>query len=314
MKTIVEPVDRQLLGTAAQPREDFDEVYVRIKNSLKSLEKQRLKVVLLRMFGIILPFILFIANCAYFHHLPSIVISFICLIVGLFWNIPVSDKYKVAYKKLVVKELMAHCFPALTYKADRFIMEKVFRLSRLFENKVSEYTGEDLIEGNTKSWTFAFSEVKAKEYQNVDRKKRIYKIFSGVFLQATCVADSTNELVIYPRSIDFWMEEQYKVIEVNNEAFQKKFTFYSRNGRFDSRIKPSTLTDAITKLRQYTKATIYMALSGSTLYMAINKSFFEPTYIISNTNKKHLYRSYVLVKQLVNFVEQLDLDTDANIA
>lgn len=125
------------------------------------------------------------------------------LVLGNHFTIRGMEKFRLPFKLKVITPVIRHFNPTLTYHPEQKISDTEIAESRLFQEEISLYRGDDLIEGKEEDVKLRFSEVqlhiKVKKSDHNGTSGWVHHpFFKGIFLVAELPYEVIDTLIVRP--------------------------------------------------------------------------------------------------------------------
>ncbi len=207
--------------------------------------------------------------------------------VGYHYTIGVLDKFKLPFKNKIITPIVKQLNPNLKYLPKERITNEEVAASKLFQDNIDYYQGDDMIEGKEGNVKFRFSELRLHiEVKQSDKDGRPIMVnipfFKGVFLVAEFPKPIIDCLIIRP-NLSFeenkegkdsariaaekktlknnkkyfsWSANKVKVagtlkeVQTGDKSFNEQFDVYSTNEFEAKKLLGQNLEDQITVIKQ----------------------------------------------------------------
>lgn len=141
------------------------------------------------------------------------------LAIGNHYTVLGLEKFRLPYKYKIVTPIIKYFNSTLNYHPEEKVPEKEVEESKLFQEKISLYTGDDLIEGKDGEVNFRFSEIglhkKIKKSDQHGTPSWVHHpFFKGIFLVAEFPEPIIETLIVQPNP-------DYKDNDKNKAFFRK---------------------------------------------------------------------------------------------
>jgi len=170
-----------------------------------------------------------------------------CLCQYLFRIKPFFDEYKLAYKKLVIGEIVKFVEPSLSYQPASGIAQSKYMMSGIFTTIPDRYSSEDYISGKIDKTEIEFSEVHSQyKTEHTDSKghKRTqwHTIFRGMFVISDFNKEFQGRTVILPdfaekflgfigQTLQSWNMSRDQLIKLEDPDFES-FSWYTEQTKW----------------------------------------------------------------------------------
>jgi hypothetical protein len=306
-----------------------DYYYSELYDSLQALEAQRQTVQkkVLIMFAVI-GAIAFAIMAAIYSSCHCINESFLWIgigaaaVGGFGYKILVSD-YRSGFKEQIIRPLIGAIEKDLHYAPDAMIPKSLFEFSRLFNQRIDRYRGNDLVRGSIDGITMQFSDVHA-EHRNRDSKGRSNwsTIFKGLYIVSDFNKHFKGRTVILPdlaenlfgsfiggmlQSRNFKTDD---LVKMDDPAFEKAFVVYATDQIEARYILSHTMMQRLLALKKETGKKLYVSFNGEKIMIAIgyDKDLFEPTVFSSLLSVEQAMSYIRTLKSSIGVVEALKLN------
>jgi hypothetical protein len=249
-----------------------------------------------------------------------------CAVIGGIAFKCIGSGYKRQFKDQIVRKLITFVNPELSYRPEGLINEHTFRGSKLFNQRIDRYSGEDLVQGQVDKTQIVFSELHA-EYKTTSgsgkkRQTHWHTIFKGLFFIADFNKHFKGHTVVLPdtaeklfgglgKMLQDWNVARADLIKLEDPEFEREFVVYG-NDQIESRyILSTSLMQRIMEFKQKTGTKIYISFVGSKVYVAVpmTKNLFEPKYLSSLVDFAPIHEYYQDLMFAVGIVDDLNLNT-----
>lgn len=261
-----------------------------------------------------------------------IAIAIVILIPTVYLSIKYFNLYEKnmkIYKEKVMTLLIKSIDETFEYKYSDGIDIETFKSSSIFSKGIYEYNSEDLIRGIIGKTPLTFSKVHAESKPSSTKSKgepqtTRHTIFKGIFFKAdfnknfkflTVIRhDSMEEIIgnfaktIQSVSTTF---SDLKLVKLENTEFEDNFEVYSEDPVEARYILSPTMMEKILNIKKTLGYKIEISFLNSQIFIAIHidENLFEPKLEKISTELSSLYKYYDIIKNVVEIVEQLDLNT-----
>lgn len=312
--------------------EAFTEVKASLTNELEVLEQRRLHLVKNSRTALIVALILGLLGGGFslFTQQPqwAIVSLVIAVAVYAITRGISGSKYKTEFKQKVLPVIIKSINPGLAYSADNYIARHEFVGSKIFQNRIDRYKGEDHFIGMVGQTHVEFSELHAEEkHTSTDSKGRTQTrwvtIFKGLFMIADFHKDFKGHTIVLPdtaekffggwlgKKLQSWNISRDDLINLEDPEFEKEFVVYGDDQVEARYILSTSMMRRILELQQKFNCGIYLSFLNSKVYIAIysGKNMLEPKFSQSLLEQDALKRFYDEINICLDIVEQLNLNT-----
>ncbi|MEN3000947.1 MAG: DUF3137 domain-containing protein [Armatimonadota bacterium] len=246
-----------------------------------------------------------------------------------------ASEWSRLFKWRMLTRLVKFVSPELAYYPERYISEREFRSSLLFQRDPDRYRGEDLIEGRVGQTAIRLSEVHAEyKMEHYDSKGRRYTtwhtLFRGLFIIADFNKHFSGITLVLPdveQNLLGWFGQVLQglsaklgmqpgeLVKLEDPEFERAFKVYSTDQIEARYILTPSLMERILRFRERTQSEIRLAFIASHLYVAIPTahdhfeapSLFAPvgTLLKPETLNKYLQE----LRFALAVVDELNLNT-----
>ncbi|MCP4459206.1 MAG: DUF3137 domain-containing protein [Cytophagales bacterium] len=293
---------------------------------MQGLEAQRKEIVKVIVIGLISVFVL----------LPILVLLELILPAGIVFIAGVISiiimcygswkKYRIAFKKDVVSQIVHLIDETWGYESTNHISESYYHSSKLFTKRADRYKGDDFVSGGIDKTAFQFSELHS-EYKTTstdskgNRKTHWHTIFKGLFFHADFNKHLAGETLVLPDTAQRLfgklgqslqkMSGRGKLVKLENIEFEKEFVVYGAD-QIEPRyiLTPVMMAKMLALVKKYGHV-MHFSFIGSRVYcaMSVSKDMFEPRLFSSgvrfeDVQKMHDYFSFIEV-----IIQEMNLNT-----
>jgi energy-coupling factor transporter transmembrane protein EcfT len=247
------------------------------------------------------------------------------------WHIKYYRGYHAGFKGTIIPRIVAYVDQRLQYDQAGMVSREDFAASRLFNDRVSEYHGDDLVSGTLGETAIRFSEIHAKRVDIVrsnsssstnKTKKSYTPIFNGLFFVADFNKSFKGTTIVLPdtaqklfgdlgQALQSLNVQNGQLIKLEDPEFEKMFVVYGQDQVEARYILSTSLMRRIIAFQQRARQNMRLSFSASKLYVAIpfEKALFEPKIMESLLNPALVQEYYEDLKLVVDIVEELNLNT-----
>ena len=240
-----------------------------------------------------------------------------------------STDYKRNYKSKIVRKIVNFVDKGLSYNPERYIEQVLFQGSKIFQERIDRYRGDDLVTGTIDKTSISFSEIHA-EYKTETRDSKGRKqthwhtIFKGLFFMADFNKDFNSFTVVMPDSAERvfgkfgqtlqslgTMFSTRELVKLEDAEFEKYFAVYSPNQVEARYILSPTMMEKLVEFRKSVNREIYISFNFSKVFIGvpIQEDLFEPSIMNSILDIAPIERYYKIIELMVGIVNELDLNT-----
>lgn len=238
-------------------------------------------------------------------------------------------KYTNVYKEKIITPLIKSIDETLKYKYSDGIDIETFESSKIFTKGIDEYNSEDLIRGIIGKTQLSFSEVHAQyksrsTNSNGKSETTYHTIFKGIFFKADFNKNFKSFTVIHPdylegvignfaktiQSVSTTFSD-LKLVKLENTEFENNFEVYSEDPVEARYILSPVMMEKILNIKKILGYKIEISFLNSQIFIAIHidENLFEPKLRKIKTELTSLDKYRDIVKNVIEIVEQLDLNT-----
>jgi hypothetical protein len=113
----------------------------------------------------------------------TVILAVVSLIAFAIAAVLITDNWKQSFKSTIIPKLINHIEPGLSYDAEGKIEQRVFEASRLYQMRMYNYDGEDLVSGSMGGFEVSFCELDVTRNSS-SKNNNDTTIFEGMFLVA----------------------------------------------------------------------------------------------------------------------------------
>ena len=239
----------------------------------------------------------------------------------------IAGSYNENYKTEIINRIVEFIDSDLKYDPKKYISEKTFLSSRLYEHRSDRYDGEDCVSGMVGKTEIMFSEIHS-EYKttSTDSKGRTttswHTIFKGVFFIADFNKHFNGSTIIMPDHSggggflsgigQFFQKFSSKgqLVKLEDPEFEKYFVVYGSDQVEARYILTPALMQRITEFRKQANKEIRISFINSNVYITIDydRDLFEPKLLASVIDFAPIKRYYQDLSTLIGIVEELNLN------
>jgi len=230
------------------------------------------------------------------------------------------QKFRENFKPRVVELVLDFIddgllFGDLKYDAKGKISPDKFQKSNIFGARPAVYEGEDYIEGRIGDVEFEMCELLVEEFSRV--RKRLDRVFRGIFVRAKFFYPLNGSLLVLPRSalpqrseaLKAYIRQNGQVMDpfVRHKKFLNTYTVYGNKNTKVSELLTEELMDFILASRNKT-GEIQMSIFNENCYVAITneKDILEPKIFQSNVSFELVREFYDDIYAALYIVTALD--------
>ncbi len=232
---------------------------------------------------------------------------------GFVYKFMIKD-YTAEFKQKIIRPLIGAIGADLRYAPLHHVTESLFSHAKLFTQRIDRFGGNDHVKGTMEGVDLQFSDLHA-EHKSTDSKGRTswQTVFQGLFIVADFNKHFHGHTVVLPDSaestfgsyIGNWMQSnnysRNDLVKMDDPLFEKEFVVYGSDQIESRYILTHTMMKRLIDLRKRAGAKLYVAFSGTHIYIAIdyNDDLFEP----------RLFSSLLEYKAAMAYIQTLHLAT-----
>ena len=248
--------------------------------------------------------------------------------VGLFMVIGYArahSGYRAEFKERVIRPIIAHFDPGLSYTPHASISRAEFDASDLFRSDIDRFRGEDLISGSVGETRIRFSELHVEDRQQSgsgkNRRTEWVTVFKGVFVIADFPKQFRGRTVVLPdtaqrffggigqalQSMNF---ARGQLVKLEDPEFERLFVVYA-DDQVEARYLLSTsLMQRVMDFRRKWNHDLYLSFARSQLFMALpsGRNLLEPPPLVQLLSYGRAPATEeAVVKRIAEYVADLNL-------
>ena len=212
--------------------------------------------------------------------------------------------YKIAYKELVIKNLIKEYNPKLEFKANRGIDHSIYSMGE-FE-RFDRYHSEDYIGGLLNDGrTIAMGEVHTEDESTDDEGNTSYTtLFHGLF--ARIELNKTIPTTTKIRKNKLKLIDSKARLEMDSGEFEKIFDVYSEGKITTMQLLTLDIMQMMIDFKQKNKVVPEMTIKDNNLYIRFaTGSIFEGDLLKSSLDYNTLKEYYDIIDFIVKITEEL---------
>ncbi len=234
-----------------------------------------------------------------------------------------TREYVRSFKTGVIEKLVKFIDENLTYARTNHISQSAFTASKLFNQHVDRFNGDDYVKGKIGQTAMEFSEIHAK-YITRDSKGRTqqHTIFKGLFFIADFNKHFKGKTIVLPDTAEKLFGQLGTILQSMNKfrgdlvkledpEFEKMFAVYGDDQIEARYILSTSLMKRIVDFKKSTKKTIFLSFVGSKVNIAVSyrKDLFEPRVFRTMLDFSPIKEYFEDLKMAVSIIEELNLNT-----
>jgi hypothetical protein len=262
---------------------------------------------------------------------------FVCIIttgLAYLWYRFYICNYISLFKHDIIREIFSQINPGLEYAPMEYVYQNDFTQSQLFSSSITDYKGEDLVQGvikpseaeqkqgNLGETMLKFSEICAQKTTRSSKHRHTITIFRGLFFIAdfnkklrgtTLVKPDTAENLL-GRLGTFLQEvnpiERGELVQLENPEFEEHFVVYSDDQQEARYILSSQIMERIVEFKHKTQQAVYMSFRKGKVYVALSgsKDRFEPSFFRTLLRNELIEQYIIDIELVLGLVEELNLN------
>jgi hypothetical protein len=309
------------------PKIEFSDIYsFEIQAEISLLEADRKKAANQQVFGIVVLIVSVLFGFFFFQVNPSIAIV-LALVLFVFSG-------RLLYKAALVQTRIVHFFKTklipkmiqgihskLSYDPSKFVSQSQFVMSKIFQNSIDIYEGEDWVKGTIDNTEIEFSELLV-QYITRDSKGNETKntSFKGIFFVTDFHKDFKGETFVlkdhaqklFGNMGTFFQRingARPELILMENPIFEKQFVVYGTDQIESRYIITPALMEKMVDMNLLFKG-IQFSFVQSKLFIAIpfSENLFEPKLFKSLENADYLKNYFQILSNCIGIVDTLELN------
>lgn len=309
------------------PKIEFTDIYTaEIQAEISLLETDRKQAAKQQVFGVVLLIVSVLFGFFFFQVNASIAIL-VALIVFVFAGrllykaAQVQTRLVDFFKTKLIPKMIQGIHSNLSYDPSKSVSQSQFVRSKIFQNSIDIYEGEDWVKGTIDNTEIEFSELLV-QYITRDSKGNETKntSFKGIFFVADFHKDFKGETFVlkdhaqklFGNMGTFFQRingSRPELILMENPVFEKQFVVYGTD-QIESRyiITPSLMEKLVDMNRQFKG--IQFSFINSKLYIALpfSENLFEPKLFKSLENAEYIQKYFQILINCIGIVGTLELN------
>ena len=296
-----------------------------LSGEIRKLEGKRKMIVFKIVALIILLTILFIASIIAILHFKLsigwIVLS--VLVFGAMGYVFVSDiagnkDFYIDFKVKVIEQIVRFIDKSFSYNPHKFIPLGEFKESMIFTDHVTEYKGDDYVNGFIgANIRVEFSEIVAGTKDKNDKKGENKPLFKGLYFVAHLPENFASETVVKARvsgKAPLPTHNGQQLVETGDPLFDKHFATFSTDGNESKRILSSVLRSTLNEIKNHLHEDFVVSFVNNKIFVAIShqKDLFEPSVFHSLNDFSLVEGYYNDLFDAITLVEKIQAQTAGN--
>ena len=238
--------------------------------------------------------------------------------ISIFLTSGPRKKYSKAYKEYFVLKGLKKIFTDLNYEPESGIPRSTIADTHMM-NTGDIYKSNDFISGKYKDVAFSQADVDIQEeQQTTDSNGNTTTYYVTIFRGRWMIFDFNKEFKANVQVCEKGFGNnitrskiKYEKVEMESDAFNKKFNIYAQNAHDAFYILTPSLMEKIDNLEKRNKGKILLCFINNQLHVGLydGKDSFEPSSCFKEINEEEeLKRASVDIEQITMFVDELQLD------
>jgi hypothetical protein len=240
-----------------------------------------------------------------------------------------SKKFRNVYKEVIIRRIIGGIGKDISYLPDDKIDLNEFKNSGIFNDRISNYTGRDLIGSKIGDITYRFSwlNVDSIRYSTTSARSgrtsmshtssETYQIFQGIFFVADFGAKFQAEAVIWPNFSNkfrlgaigdlFQNAMVGNRLTVEDPIFEKVFAVYGRDLTAVKQILTPGFRQWMIDFRAKTNSLLYLSFKETKLNVAVRlkKQLFDPRIFKNVTDYNFIFENFQYLMLFNGLLEDL---------
>jgi hypothetical protein len=239
----------------------------------------------------------------------------------------ITRGYRERFKVNVVQPIVGFFGPDYQYRPASYISQGDFRRSRLFNERIDRYRGEDLVTGTAGKTEFVFSEVHA-EYKTTTtdskghRRTHWHTIFKGLFFIGDFHKHFDGVTVVLPdvaESTLGWIGQKLQgmniarpgsLVKLEDPEFEKLFVVYGTDQVEARYILSPSLMQRLVQFRRECRREVFISFVDECVFVAAKpqRDILEPS-VFRALNYDVCREIYADLSFALGIIEDLNLNT-----
>ncbi len=301
--------------------------YSHLEPQLDSIEIDRKKVVkktYIALFScivaLLLIFVIFKDNPDTL--IPVGIIGFTLILITFFvLKIMFAQKYKKNFKQNIISLLLSYFKKDLQYFPEKYIPQKTFVGSLIFNQSFNRYNGEDLITGTVDGIPISFSELCVQHVTGTGKNRRTTNIFDGVFVVIqnpkshfghTIILPDTAERLFGGKIGNFFQslgKSRGTLVKIDHREFEREFCIYGSEPNNSLTLLNNTLVENLLDLKKRVGKKIYISYVDNTVNIAISYSpdMFEPRVFKTVKDFNYMNKQIEFIQFFTDIIKVLNI-------
>jgi hypothetical protein len=296
-----------------------------LEERLKALETQRKKIKKTIFSGAVILLAVFLLAGSILGEATMFVLIAGIIVIAILVGGKIS-KYRAAFKKEVVAEIVKLIDESWHYNSDNHVSVADYHSSKIFTNGVDRHKGDDYVKGFIQKTAFEFSELHT-EYKTTttdskgNTKTSWHTIFKGLFFHAdfnkhlkaeTLVLPDTAQRLFGKLGQSFQkMSGRGDLVKLENNEFEKLFVVYGSDQIEARYILTPVLMEKMVELKKKYNHHLHFSFVGSRVYcgMSISKNMFEPCIFKSGVRFEDVQEMHDYFAFIEVMIQEMNLNT-----
>ncbi len=301
-----------------------------LKEQMQKLEAVRLEGLgyirrqwLVGVLGIVV-FLVLMINIGKLHDWLAIILIFVFIVLYVYLLAHYTYKlrglnFRRRFKQQLLAPTIKFISEDLYYHPLRCVPARNFVASRIFNQKITDYSGNDYVEGKIDKTAFHFSELFVSSHNknnSLDTNDGI--LFQGLFFIADFHKDFKGYTLLVPRrrvrmkGISRFFKNKSKEVILEHPEIRKRFYCTSTDDVTARYILTPNIQSAISRFKKnYPRDDVFFSFIHNHVFVAIShgSDLFFPSFkesVFAETSLMHYFEEIALV---VSLVEELNLNT-----
>ena len=256
----------------------------------------------------------------------SVIILGIIFAVG---TIGFSKKFRKEFKEVVIRKIIGEISNDISYLPDDKIEINEFKNSGIFNVRIANYRGRDLIASKIGdiSYRFSWLNVDSRRYSSTgagssrtnmrSSNSEIYQVFKGIFFVADFGTKFQADAVVWPNipiSLkmgvigDFFLNAMIgHRLTLEDPIFEKVFAVYGQDLTAVKQILTPGFRQWMIDFRAKTNSQLYLSFKATKLNVAVylKKQLFEPRIFRDVTDYNFVFENFQYIMLFNGLLEDL---------
>jgi len=238
-----------------------------------------------------------------------------------------TSGFKQRYKHNLISQIVRFFGPDFGYQPENCVTESRFRQSRIFDQRIDRFSGEDYISGTAGQTRFECSELHAQyKTTTTDSKGRRHTqwhtIFKGLFFVADFNKNFGGITLVLPdlaESSFGWLGQKLQgmnfsrpgdLVKLEDPEFEKLFVVYGTDQVEARYILSPALMRRLIDIRRKIGRAIHLSFKDGCVFVAMDpgKNLLEPK-LFSPVSYESCCSAFADLRLVLEIVEDLNLNT-----